>query len=163
LQGKSSKKAKALQYRDRIVSHLPELRRFAGALIAPGQLQSSGAVDDIVLRSAAAVLRDRPDPDGQLRLSLYTAVIRFAQGRDLRPAAAPSPGSFADGLLSLQLHHRAALLLVTLERLTYEEAATVLGVSRNFLVAKLSTARQVLARRMEAPGVRPAAHLRVVK
>lgn len=158
-----SKKAKALQYRDRVVSHLPELRRFAGALVAPGHVQSNGAVDDLVVRSAAAVMRERLEGDHALRLALYGAVIRFAQGRDLRPTSPPAPGSFAEGLLSLQLHHRAALLLVTLERFTYEEAAAILGVSRSFLVAKLSTARQVLARRMEGAGARPTPHLRVVK
>ncbi len=152
-----------MHYRDPIVSHLPALRRFTGALVAPALAASSGAVDDLVVRSAAAVARDRPASEAALRLALYTAVIRAAEGRELRAARPPQTGSFADGLLSLQLQHRAALLLVTLERFSYEEAAAILGVSRNFLVAKVSTARQMLARRMESPGARPVTHLRVVR
>jgi predicted DNA-binding protein (UPF0251 family) len=166
------KKAMALQYRDRIVSFLPELRRFAGALIAPGCPHSSGGSDDLVVRAAAFVCREtpsheKPASETALRLALYAAVLRLAQSRDYRPSLPlsppPSPGSFADGLLSLQMQHRAALLLVTLERLSYEEAATVIGVSRTFLAAKVSTARQMLARRMEGSGDRRAAHLKVVK
>ncbi len=161
-----------MQYRDRIVSYLPELRRFAGALIAPGRPHSTGEIDDLVVRAAALVCREtssreKPASETDLRLGLYAAVLRFAQSRDYRPSLPPgpppTPGSFADGLLSLQIQHRAALLLVTLERLSYEEAATVIGVSRTFLVAKVSTARQLLARRMEASGDRRATHLKVVK
>jgi hypothetical protein len=162
-----------LQYRDRIVSYLPELRRFAGALLAPGCPHSSGAIDDLVVRAAALVCRETacshtaPASDNELRLALYAAVLRFAQSRDYRPGPPlnppPPPGSFADGLLSLQVQHRAALLLVTLERLSYDEAAAIIGVSRTFLAAKVSTARQLLARRMEASGDRRAAHLKVVK
>ena len=161
-----------MQYRDRIVSYLPELRRFAGALAAPGRPHSSGEIDDLVVRSAALVCREtssreKPASETELRLALYAAVLRLAQSRDFRPSLPPgpppAPGSFVDGLLSLQIQHRAALLLVTLERLSYEEAATVIGVSRTFLVAKVSTARQLLARRMEASGDRRATHLKVVK
>lgn len=152
-----------MQLRDRIVSHLPELRRFAGALVAPGQTQSCGAVDDLVTRAVETSMRAAPDSDAALRHALYGAVIRLAQGREALAPSRPTAGSFGDALLSLQLHHRAALLLVTLEGLTYEEAAGILGVSRHFLIAKLSIARQTLARRMEAPGLRPATHLRLVK
>jgi DNA-directed RNA polymerase specialized sigma24 family protein len=117
-------------------------------------------------------MRERLDGDTALRLALFSAVIRLAQGRDVRASSATpagkslppaAPASFAEGLLSLQLQHRAALLLVTLERLSYEEAAEVLGISRTFLVAKVSTARQMLARRMEISGDRPVTHLRLVK
>lgn len=162
-----------MQYRDRIVSFLPELRRFTGALIAPGCPHSSGGIDDIVVRAAAFVSHETassgqaPASDTALRLALYAAVLRFAQNRDYRQTLPvnprPSPGSFADGLLSLQMQHRAALLLVTLEHLSYEEAARVIGVSRTFLAAKVTTARQMLARRMEASGERRAPHLKVVK
>lgn len=156
------KRAMALQHRDRIASSLPELRRFAGALIAPGSTHSTGGVDDIVVRAAVAVCRETPSSEVDLRLALYAAVIRLAQSREARPAPAAS-GSLADGLLSLQFQHRAALLLVTLERLSYDEAAIVIGVSRTFLAAKVSTARQILARRMESCREARAVHLKVVK
>ncbi|MDB5640854.1 MAG: uncharacterized protein JWN07_171 [Hyphomicrobiales bacterium] len=156
-----------MQFRDRIVATLPDLRRFAGALIAPGHVQSCGLVDDLVARAAASVLRERHESGTAVRLALYSAVIRLSQNRDSRQPAGmatlPPPGSFADGLLSLQIQHRAALLLVSLEQFSYEDAAVVLGVSRTFLVAKLSTARQMLARRLEASNERPATHLRLVK
>jgi predicted DNA-binding protein (UPF0251 family) len=166
----NKKKAAALQYQDRIVSCLPELRRFAGALVAPGCPHSSGPIDDLVVRAAALVCRENQTVhagDAEVRLALYAAVLRLAQSRDYRPgpplSPPPPPGSFADGLLSLQMQHRAALLLVTLERLSYEEAAAIIGVSRTFLAAKVSTARQLLTRRMEASGHQRAAHLKVVK
>ena len=170
MQRKLSKKDSVLQYRDRIVSTVPDLRRFVGALIAPGHVQSCGLVDDLVLRATTLVLREHHEGEAAARLALYRAVIRLWQNREPRPsptgaqpATAPAQGSFAEALLGLDLQHRAALLLVTLEQLSYEEAAAVLGLSRTFLVAKLSTARLILARRLEASAVRPATHLRLVK
>jgi len=172
LQRKLSKKDSVLQYRDRIVSTVPDLRRFVGALIAPGHVQSCGLVDDLVLRATTLVLREHHEDEAAARLALYRAVIRLWQNREPRPsptgaqpasATAPAQGSFAEALLGLDLQHRAALLLVTLEQLSYEEAAAVLGLSRTFLVAKLSSARLILARRLEASAARPATHLRLVK
>jgi len=161
-----------LQYRDRITSTLPDLRRFAGALISPGHVRTCGLVDDVVVRATTIVLRERHDSETAARLALYSAVIRLWQNRDSRQpspgaslpsATVPAQGSFAEALLGLELQHRAALLLVTLERLSYEDAAAVLNISQAFLVAKLTTARLMLAQRLDLSAARPATHLRLVK
>lgn len=78
-------------------------------------------------------------------------------------------GGLTEALDAMALDEREAYLLVALEGLDYAQAADVLGVTRQVLVARLLRARQHLGTRLEpshhaADGRHgPPAYLRVVK
>jgi RNA polymerase sigma-70 factor (ECF subfamily) len=156
-----------LPYRDAFLPGLPELRRFAVALIAPEQSQACQAADDLVLRAVQCVMREpSPTDEAQRRRALHAAVVRYALGGAATTPAAEPRNALTAGLGDLQLQHRAALLLVSLQGFSYDDAASILGVSRNVLLGRLATARQLLARRMEpsdASGGHAVPHLRLVQ
>lgn len=153
--------------REHILPLLPGLRRFAVALMAPQETRSCREADEAVARAVQTAAMEEAADRASLRAALYAALIRIAQGRE---QASPTPvqrRSIADGLLALQIQHRAALLLVALEGFSYDEAAAALGVSRNVLVGRLATARQILSAQTATHGAggarRPVPHLRLVK
>jgi RNA polymerase sigma-70 factor (ECF subfamily) len=141
--------------------------------------------DEIVRLTVRRVLREWRG-NGDLRLRLYAALMDIARGQarsvaTLPPArdaakAAPdrSLAPFTAAWARLDWSLREPLVLVGLERLSYEQAAEVLGCTHDALMARLTRGRDALAaiRAMSEPGQPPAqarrasaapAHLRLVK
>ncbi len=147
-----------------VVQLLPGLRRFAVALTGAQETPGPRQADEMVLRAVHTTLRAGPyTSQVALRTALYGAFIHLQHGRP--PAQSEGLTPIAGGLRELPLAHRAALLLVTLESFSYDEAADILGVSRNILLGRLAATRQMLARHMEAAssGAARPPHLRLVK
>lgn len=163
---------------------IPGLRRYAHALT-----QSSPDADDLVqdcLERALGRWAQRR-ADREVRPWLFAilhnlAINRIRQARrrgaplalDAAPAAAlatPPPqdhavrhGELNRALARLSEDHRSVLLLVSVEDLSYGEAAAVLGVPPGTVMSRLSRARQALRDLMEGPSIEPAQPvLRVVR
>ena len=165
---------------------VPALRRYARAL-----LRDRTAADDLVqdcLERAISRWNQRRD-DGDPRAWLFTILHNLAMTRLSRSSQAPphvvlddaaGPGlsvspSQEDGMryrdLLAALQHlpdeqRTVLLLVTVEELSYADAARVLDIPVGTVMSRLSRARERLLRLMSADT--PAAigrhpHLRIVK
>lgn len=182
-----------MSLRDVITPLVPSLRRYAHALCGPG-LGEAGAADDLVQRTLQRALHDeRLKRGGDPRLALYAiltglnrlrvrdtvvqqhseqAVLPASRSRPLRERRAGS--SIERSLAALSLDLREVILLVVLERLTYDEAAEVTEVPLATALARLTRARDALritfngTMRQQPPGERPVPgrsgnHLRVVK
>jgi RNA polymerase sigma-70 factor (ECF subfamily) len=137
---------------------IPALRRFARALA-----RNSEAADDLVQDTLVRALRaEHLFHGGDLRTWLFTILLNLDRNRrrglsrrpvlavieDVDPAAPPaSDGSGRDierGLALLPTEQREALLLVTLEGLSYREAAEIQGVPIGTVMSRLSRARSAL-------------------
>jgi RNA polymerase sigma factor (sigma-70 family) len=141
---------------------VPALRRHAAAL-----LRDRRAADDLVhdcLARAVGELRTRGD-DGDVRVWLFAVlhglfVSRRRRARGPADATASDDTSGGPGgageheatprsalvreLNNLPDDQRAAILLVSVEDLTYAEAARVLGVSVETVVSRLARGRERL-------------------
>lgn len=141
---------------------LPSLRRLAAALIGSPRAPA----DELVLRALHQMLREPPpENEAGLKAVLQARLARLAEMRPA-PALTPPAQGMERALLELPASHRAALVLVCVERCSYAEAAKALGISRNVLIGRLASARQMIARHMqdEAQGRRASApYLRLVK
>ncbi len=144
----------------------PALRRFARVLLA-GRGRPTAA--DEVLQAALARLRvPHPSSDATIRVAAYGAIVQahrarqstFSQTHEFsRGGGRPE---IAERIERLPLDQREVLLLVVLERLSYDEAATALGLPRSSIVARLARARASLSDTSEdMPGRQT--HLRLVK
>ncbi|MXP65349.1 sigma-70 family RNA polymerase sigma factor [Roseomonas sp. M0104] len=160
---------------------IPSLRRYARAL-----LRDRSAADDLVqdgLERAVSRWHQRRQ-DGDARSWLFAIVHNLAANR-LRQAARRGPhlpleaaGEAAPGLAPAQeagLRHRdllralaglpeeqrSVLLLVSVEDLSYAEAARVLGVPIGTVMSRLARGRERL--RLAMDGAAGAAHLRRIK
>ena len=147
----------------RLSAHLPSLRRFAAALCGTPK----GQADELVLRALHATLRD-PAPENGVVLyrKLRTRLASLAQLRALpHPSPIAQSHPWEAALVDLPAGHRAALILVSVEGCSYEEAAQILGISRPVLMGRLTAARQMLARNMDkvTTGTHRAPYLRLVK
>lgn len=108
-----------------------------------------------------------------LYISECRAKVFEASDVALLQRAAPGPSPFEEAagseserrieaaLAALPLHYREVLLLVGVEGLELAEAAAVCGISNVALRQRLSRARALLARRLEAGGL-PNLHVREV-
>jgi RNA polymerase sigma-70 factor, ECF subfamily len=170
----------------------PRLRRYARALIqfAPGPSESA---DELVHMTLMRLLEDTP-PDRKCDLTLMAFALltqlhrdnsqerRFRTTEAMQSVATArqgfpgtnrelhcvKSGGLFEGLASLKLDEREALLLVAVEQFTYAQAMLILHVSRASLIARLARAR---ARLQEALAplrtpdhvARPTPHLRLVK
>ena len=142
---------------------IPALRRFARALA-----RNSEAADDLVQDTLVRALRaEHLFHGGDLRTWLFTILLNLDRNRrrglsrrpvlavieDVDPAAAPaSDGSGRDierGLALLPAEQREVLLLVTLEGLSYREAAEIQGVPIGTVMSRLSRARSALRAHLE--------------
>ena len=140
----------------------PVLRRFARAL-AIGR-------DRVVAGDALAMAALERGGDGDaatLKIRLYQRVLLAHR---MRPTPAPAAdgvrrtgrSATAQSIEKLPLDQREAVLLVVLENFSYEDAASIIGVPRSSLLARLVRARAALASQGEDAAQRPP-HLRLVK
>lgn len=143
----------------------PALRRFARALAVGRTRVAAG--DELVAQALEAVRHRRHGAEADLRMGLYASVVQFNRLRSTAGAADPPAArralrvGIAPDLELLALEEREALLLVVLEGFSYAEAASVLGLPRSSVVARLLRARAALGGEAAAPPRAP--HLRVVK
>ncbi|RAI04519.1 RNA polymerase subunit sigma [Acuticoccus sediminis] len=164
---------------------IPALRRYARAL-----MRDRSAADDLVQdcleRAIGRWHQRRGDDDA--KAWIFTILHNLAMTRLRRSAERPAhlalddagPDSLArapsqeDGLMHRDLlaalgalaeEQRTVLLLVTVEDLSYAEAARVLGVPIGTVMSRLSRARDRLASLLSAepPGRRSRPYLRSVK
>lgn len=148
---------------DEIALCVPALRRYARALT-----RDADRADDLVQDCLERAIRKRRLwlPTGPLRawlfkilLNLHRNDIRRRQRRGetvpldtmhVEPAVpAPQPGrialaEMARALDSLPLEQREALLLVTVEGASYQQAASILGIPAGTLMSRLARARAQL-------------------
>ena len=143
---------------------VPALRRFARALA-----RDSEAADDLVQDTMVRALRgEHLFHGGDLRTWLFTILLNLDRNRrrglarrpvlaaieDVDPPGAPgADGSRPDierGLALLPQEQREVLLLVTLEGLSYREAAEVQGVPIGTVMSRLSRARAALRAHLES-------------
>lgn len=153
--------------------HIPALRRYAWALTRHGD-----AADDLVQDCLErAMARDAGyGARGELRAWLFSILHNLFVSDRRRAARRPTasledaPEPAADGgqeaslafrdllraLDTLSPEHRAVLLLVGVEDLSYEATARILGVPLGTVMSRLSRARERLRLAMagEAPGLR---------
>ena len=167
-----------VDFLDEIETCVPALRRYARALTHDID-RADDLVQDCLERAIAR--RGLFQPRGPLRPWLFAILTnlyrnqlrrdrrrgeRLALETDAEPALpAPQPGHLALSELAraidtLPLEQKEALLLVTLEGLSYGEAAGVLRIPRGTLMSRLGRARAALRRLTDSPAE---PHLRTVK
>jgi RNA polymerase sigma-70 factor (ECF subfamily) len=159
---------------------IPPLRRYARAL-----LRDRTAADDLVqdcLERAISRWHQRRS-DGSTRTWLFTILHNLAVNR-LRTAARRGPHVEIDEIMmvsppgqeealrhrdllralgALSEEHRNVLLLVSVEDLSYAEAAAVLGVPIGTVMSRLARGREKLAAALEGQPMGREPHLRRVK
>ncbi len=118
--------------REELMRALPYARRFARALTGS---QERG---DALVAEALSALLASETAAGDARLALYAALAQ----RCHHPKTGPEPGPLApDGISAVQ---RQLLLLTSLEELTVEQAARVVGLPPEEATTELAEARQHL-------------------
>ena len=149
------------RHADRVVAHIPRLRRYALAL-----LRDSDRAEDLVQETLARALgrmhfwRAGSDMRAWLFSIMHNQFANNCRGAARRPVMVgldepgiePPSVSAADtgaglddieaALLQLPPAQRAALLLVGLEGLSYAETARVLGVRPGTVMSRLHRARE---------------------
>jgi RNA polymerase sigma-70 factor (ECF subfamily) len=143
---------------------IPALRRYARAL-----MRDRSAADDLVQDCLERTISrwNQRRPDGDARTWIFTILHNLAinelkrnsrRGRhlpiaDIDETAFASPASQEDGLLQQDLlkrvaalpeEQRSVLLLISVEDLSYAEAAAVLGIPVGTVMSRLSRARERL-------------------
>ena len=145
---------------ERIIPHLPGLRRYA-RLLTGDPHRADDLVQDALLRACAKWTLWRPDSD--LRAWLFT-VMHNVFINQLR-AAPPAAIDLQRALARLPDDQREVLLMVTVEDFSYADVARVTGVPVGTVMSRLSRARRRLREAME--GAREAtearSHLKVMK
>ena len=159
---------------DLIVPYIPNLRRYARALVG----DRDGA-DDLVQDTLERAVRKfhlwRP---GDLRAWLFSVMhnvfVNQLKSRKIAPDvelddtfAAPIPGATgADiidlerGLLTLAPEQREVLLLIALEDMSYADVSRALGIPMGTVMSRLSRGRERLRKAMNGEARSP---LRVVQ
>lgn len=170
-----------------IAREIPHLRRYARALT-----RNEVEADDIVQEALEKALRKSGQwrRIGSVRAWLFTTLYRtFLNSRrkagaqaqphatdgdmesalvaagQSEPASQEGPLVWRDVTVALDRlpeEQRAALLLVTLEDLSYDEAAAVLDIPIGTLRSRVSRARESLRQSMD-PALEPAAPIRRIK
>lgn len=152
---------------ERIVAHIPGLRRYARLLTGDAH-RADDLVQDTLLRACTKWTLWRPASD--LRAWLFTVMhnVFINQLRAKPPASIPfddieEPGFSSDPGLAIDLERalhalpedqREVLLLVTVEDFSYADVAHVTGVPIGTVMSRLSRARAKVRDSMEG---RPAA------
>lgn len=141
-----------------LASHIPRLRRYARALT-----HNAAWADDLVQDTLERALGRRWlfRLNSNLTAWLYTMLYRLylndaARAHRLTAVAEEqAPEAVAPGdpelqldlrraLAQLSVEHRAVLVLVALEQLSYKEAAAVLGIPVGTVMSRLARAREHL-------------------
>lgn len=145
--------------RVRLRLEVPHLRRYARILT-----RSPGGADHLVRQCLKRALArySRRNPDEDIRIWLFQILHNLHQPK-WSGHAEPSTSPVFTGrdvsrylevvvqaLECLPIEYREIVFLVTIERLTYEEAATVLGLSSRTVQARLSEAREALRQALQA-------------
>ncbi|HWI29791.1 MAG TPA: RNA polymerase sigma factor [Stellaceae bacterium] len=159
---------------DQLIGVLPRLRRFARGLTG-----SAVEADDLVQAACERALsrahqfQEGTRFDSWMFRIVQTIWIDQLRARDIRREEAEEegvhvgtdePGRRAEARLALQEvraalqqlppEQRAALLLVTVDGLSYKEAAVVAEVPVGTIMSRLARARVALLARLEAGGLR---------
>ena len=103
----------------------------------------------------SVALQDEQQPIAILMPSLRKfaqSLICYAEAPSIQPTVAPTQAQVRALADALPEDQRAAVMLVCVSGLTYQEAATVLGISTNALMSSLCRGRLELARRCKAVG-----------
>jgi len=167
----------AVQTNAQMVAFIPRLRRYARALVGE-RAAADDLVQDTLERALAKFHLWRRGSD--LRAWLFTIMhnvhVNQVRGRrevtPLDEEALEQPvratqdvaleaRDLERSLALLSVEQREVLLLVTLEEMTYEEAASTLGIPIGTVMSRLSRAREKLRGLME--GLPPSNRLHVVK
>jgi len=141
-----------------LAQQIPRLRRYARALT-----RNAAWADDLVQDTLERALGRRWlfRLNSNLTAWLYTMLYRLylndaarAQRRMVVPEEqAPEPAASGDMALRLDLRralerlsteHRAVLILVALEELSYQETAAILGIPLGTVMSRLARARKLL-------------------
>jgi RNA polymerase sigma-70 factor (ECF subfamily) len=161
-----------------IEAAVPALRRYARALT-----RSVDNADDLVQDCLERAIRRRVlfRPQGPVRAWLFTILVNLhrnserglrRRGQHLDLSAVPEPAvpppqtahlalaELARAIETLPLDQKEALLLVTLEGLSYKDAADILGLPLGTLMSRLGRARSALRQMVGSPSE---PHLRTVK
>lgn len=126
---------------------LAQLRRYARALAGPGA-QPEELVRE-TLERAAHRLEPYAD-DRASRIALYTLMHEVC-ARDAAPAEARD---FERAIAGLPAEQREVFLLVTVEEMSYEDAARTLGIPIGTVMSRLYRAREKVRTRVlgRSPG-----------
>jgi len=146
-----------LDFSQELALHIPRLRRYARALT-----HNAAWADDLVQDTLERALRRRWmfRMQGSLPSWLMTILYRLylndaarsrkqeTVGEELpEPAGAVDHGWQIDmqrALARLSVEHRAVIVLVGLEQVSYQEAADILGVPAGTVMSRLARARSQL-------------------
>jgi RNA polymerase sigma-70 factor, ECF subfamily len=161
---------------DLIVPYIPNLRRYARALVG----DRDGA-DDLVQDTLERAVRKfhlwRP---GDLRAWLFSIMhnvfVNQLKARKIAPDveldenfAAPTPGATSMDIMDLQRglnclapEQREVVLLIALEDMSYADVSRALGIPMGTVMSRLSRGRERLRRAMDGE-ITPKSPLRVVQ
>ena len=134
---------------------LPRLRRLARIATPDPAVADRMAAKS--LTNALAVLKLNPDYDDEIDVLLFNQLYMVCCEREQTPRKrlwAPltgQPGDLGEQVGSLPMPERFALMLVVVERLSYECVADVLDMPVEAVRAALSNARGALLRALDVP------------
>jgi RNA polymerase sigma-70 factor (ECF subfamily) len=168
-----------------IEAYIPELRRFARALLRGDRESADDLVQDCLERALSRCHQCRSE--GDLRSWIYTILYnRFLsdeQRRRRRPGHDTLTGVLEEdfprsdggqegalvqrdllrGFAQLPEEQRSVLLLVGVEDFSYAEAARILGVPIGTVMSRLSRGRERLREYMDGDGARSRSPLATAK
>lgn len=163
---------------ERIVPHIPGLRRYARLLTGDAH-RADDLVQDALLRACAKWTLWRPESD--LRAWLFTIMhnlfinqLRSAPPESISLDDMVDPVHVDDAAAGIDLDRalarlpddqREVLLMVTVEDFSYADVARVTGVPIGTVMSRLSRARRRLRDAMEGTreAAEPRSHLKVMK
>ena len=128
-----------------LAAAVPRLRRFARVLMG-----GSDGADDLVLETLAKARRGQAEGVGlstwlfRMMHATHRRRVRRSSG-SANVAAVAAPNDLCARVLQLPLEEREVLILVAVERLSYEEVASVLGVQVATVMGTLTRARKRLS------------------
>ena len=160
----------ARRFSDQLIAMLPRLRRFARGLAGSAveaddlvqaaceralarrhQFQEGTRFDSWMFRIVQTIWIDQVRARNVRREDGELGVARLATDEPVRRVEARlSLGDVRRAVECLPPEQRAALLLVTVDGLSYREAAAVLGVPVGTIMSRLARARVALGARLEA-------------
>ncbi|HXE40554.1 MAG TPA: sigma-70 family RNA polymerase sigma factor [Azonexus sp.] len=161
-----------------ILAELPRLRRYARAMVGD-RAAADDLVQDTLERAWSRFAQWRPDSD--LRAWLFGIMHNLRVDQLRRPGLKTLPmdeeefevptratqtdrlevSDLESALARLPEEQRAVVLLVALEEMSYDEAASTLGIPIGTVMSRLSRGRERL--RLILEGRQPPTNLRVVR